>query len=72
MIVGELEKIPSSESMPCNQTHYMVALTTPLYSASAGEREMELYFLLNQQMGPLPSMKKNLEVDFWSELSPFQ
>lgn len=44
-------------------------VTTPLYSASSQEREIEACFLLDQQIGPDPRLSEQLEVDLQSMLS---
>ena len=49
--------------MPCNQTAWMQAFTTPRYSTSAEDSAMEAFFFLDQKMGPPPNMKTYLEVD---------
>ena len=58
--------------MPCNQTAWIQAFTSPRYSASAEDNAMTAYFLLDQQMGTPPNMNTYLEVDFQSIESPAQ
>ena len=66
ILVGESIVTPNSRRIPCNQTHYVAALSVTLYSASADESEMVCCFLLDQKMGPSESMKKKPEFDFLS------
>ena len=64
--MDEALPISNSKKIPYSQTAWMQALTAPLYSASAEERKMEAYFLLDQKIGSLPNIKTYMEVDFWS------
>ena len=56
MTVGESNAKPSSPRMPCNHTHYLVAFTTPMYSASGEDKEIVCFLLLYQKMGLCESM----------------
>jgi hypothetical protein len=47
----------------------MVTLTTPMYLASAADREMEYFFFLNQEIGLEPKLRVYLDVDLRSMLS---
>ena len=58
--------------IPCSQTACMDQLTTPLYSVTAEEMEMETLFLLDQKIGPPSNMNTYPEVYFRSSLSPAQ
>ena len=62
--VDKVLPISNSEIIPCNQTTWMQAFTTPRYSAFAEDNAMAAYFLLDQKMGPPPNMKTYLEIDF--------
>ena len=72
MTVGESIATPSFRRMPYNHTHCAVALTAPLYSASAEERKIVCYFLLEQDMGPLEILNAKPEVEFLLMKSPTQ
>ena len=56
MTVGESNAKPSSPRMPCNQTHCVIASTTPLYSTSVHGKEIVCCFLLEQKIGQCESM----------------
>ena len=65
MLVGEWIVTPNSWRIPCNQTHYVAALTATLYSAYVDESEMVWCFLTDQKIGPSANIKKKPEVDFY-------
>ena len=50
----------------------MTQLTTPLYSASAEDKEMVDCFLLDQQIGPDPKLRVYPDMDVLFVLSPTQ
>ena len=66
MIVDKALPKSNFERMPCNQTAWMQAFTTPRYSASAEDNAMVAYFFLDQKMGPPPNMKTYPKLDFQS------
>ena len=72
IFVGEKIVTPNSRRIPCNQTHYVVASTASLYSASADESEMVCCFLIDQKMGPSSRINKKPEFDFLLVGSPAQ
>ena len=71
-IVEKSDSKPHSPSNPCNHKHWVVAFTTPLYSASIDERAMALYFLLDQLISTFACMNTYPDLYFWSVLSPSQ
>ena len=50
----------------------LLASTAPRYSTSTEEREMALYFLQDQVIGPEPRVNAYHAVDFRSSGSPVQ
>ena len=72
ILVEKYYSKPHSPTIPCNHKHRVVAFTTPLYAASVYESAMELYFLLDQLIGPYSRMNKYPDVDFQYVFSPAQ
>ena len=70
--VEVLDSIPNSLSIPYNHKHWVVAFTTPMYSAYVDESEIALCILIEQLIGPSASINIYLEFDFLSILSPSQ
>ena len=66
MLVGESIVTLNSQKIPCNQTHYVAALTISMYLTSANESEMVCCFLLDQEMEPSANMKTKPEFYFLS------